>query len=99
MGEYAQSRFRELQLQFPMIGDVRGLGLMIGMELVKDESLTPAPGEAEAVRDECLRNGLLVGLGGIDGNVIRFQPPLVITKQQIDDAIGIFSRVLHPLGK
>ncbi len=99
MGEYAKSKFRDLQLQFPLIGDVRGLGLMIGLELVKDERLTPAADEAEAIRDECLRNGLLIGLGGIDGNVIRFQPPLVITKQQIDDAIGILSKVLKTLGK
>jgi 4-aminobutyrate aminotransferase/(S)-3-amino-2-methylpropionate transaminase len=97
MGEYAKSRFRDLQPQFPLIGDVRGLGLMIGIELVKNERLTPAAGEAEAIRDECLRNGLLVGHGGMDGNVIRFQPPLVITKQQIDDAIGIFSKTLRSL--
>ena len=97
VGEYAKSRFQDLQPQFPLIGDVRGLGLMIGIELVKDERLTPASNEAETVRDECLRNGLLVGLGGIDGNVIRFQPPLVITKQQIDDAIDIFCKALRSL--
>jgi len=97
MGEYVQSKFRDLQPRFPLIGDVRGLGLMIGLELVRDECLTPAADEAEAIRDECLHNGLLVGLGGIDGNVIRFQPPLVITQQQIDDAIGIFSKALQAL--
>jgi 4-aminobutyrate aminotransferase/(S)-3-amino-2-methylpropionate transaminase len=94
MGEYAKSRFCGLQRQNPLIGEVRGLGLMIGIELVKDKTSAPASAEAEAIRDSCLRHGLLVGLGGIDGNVIRFQPPLVISKSQIDRAIDIFSKAL-----
>ena len=96
-GDYAKSQFRELQLRNPLIGDVRGLGLMIGIELVKDENLTPATTEAEAIRDACLAKGLLIGLGGIDGNVIRFQPPLVIAKPQIDQAIDIFAKVLQEI--
>jgi 4-aminobutyrate aminotransferase len=94
MGDYAKSRFRSLQPQNPLIGDIRGLGLMIGIELVKNEMRTPATAEAEAIRDACLRYGLLVGLGGIEGNVIRFQPPLVISKPQIDRALEIFSKAL-----
>jgi 4-aminobutyrate aminotransferase / (S)-3-amino-2-methylpropionate transaminase / 5-aminovalerate transaminase len=94
MGEYAKSGFRRLQDRHPMIGDVRGIGLMIGIELVKDNRLTPAPAEAEALQAACLKNGLIVGLGGIDGNVIRFQPPLVISKSQIDQALAIFSKAL-----
>jgi len=94
MGEYALSRLRELQGRYPLIGEVRGLGLMIGVELVSDERLTPAAAEAEAVRDRCFDAGLLVGLGGTYGNVIRFQPPLVITRQQIDEAIRIFAQAL-----
>ena len=95
MGDYAKSRFCEMLRQNPIIGDVRGLGLMIGIELVKDESQTPAAAEAEAVRESCLRRGLLVGVGGVDGNVIRFQPPLVISKAQIDQALDIFSEALQ----
>jgi 4-aminobutyrate aminotransferase/(S)-3-amino-2-methylpropionate transaminase len=94
LGNYARSQFGELQRKNPLIGDVRGLGLMIGLELIKDKALTPATAEAEATRNACLRNGLLVGTGGIDGNVIRFQPPLVISKEQLDRAIGIFSKAL-----
>ncbi len=89
MGDYAMSLLRELQKQHALIGDVRGLGLMIGLELVRDEALTPAAAEAEAVRDACLRRGLLIGVGGYRGNVIRFQPPLVISRSQIDQAVGI----------
>jgi 4-aminobutyrate aminotransferase/(S)-3-amino-2-methylpropionate transaminase len=94
-GNYAMSRLRELQKKNPLIGEVRGLGLMIGAELVKDEKLTPAPAEAEAVRDSCLRRGMLIGVGGTYGNVVRFQPPLIITRQQIDEALGIFAEALQ----
>jgi 4-aminobutyrate aminotransferase-like enzyme len=82
-------------MQNPIIGDVRGLGLMIGVELVKDEKLTPATAEAEAIREALLKNGVLVGVGGVYGNVIRFQPPLIITRQQIDKAISAFAVALQ----
>jgi 4-aminobutyrate aminotransferase-like enzyme len=95
MGDYAISKFREIQQKNPLIGDVRGLGLMIGIELIKDKILTPAASEAEAIRDACLQKGLLVGVGGIEGNVIRFQPPLVITRLQIDQALDIFAKALQ----
>lgn len=93
VGNYAMGKLRELAKSNPMIGEVRGLGLMIGVELVKDAQKTPASAEAEAVKEYCLKNGMLIGVGGA-GNVIRFQPPLVITKQQIDQAMGIFSKAL-----
>src|SRR5947207_8243974 len=66
-GAYVVERLREIQKHTSLIGEVRGLGLMIGIELVKDAALTPAVAEAEAVRDACLRNGLLVGVGGAYG--------------------------------
>jgi 4-aminobutyrate aminotransferase-like enzyme len=94
MGTYAQSGLRALKKQYPIIGDVRGLGLMIGIELVADVNLAPAPAAAEALQAFCLKNGLIVGLGGIDGNVIRFQPPLVISKSQIDQALAIIAQGL-----
>ena len=94
-GNYAMTKLRALQKQYPIIGDIRGLGLMIGVELVKDEKLTPTTSEAEAIRDALLRNGVLVGVGGVYGNVIRFQPPLIITHQQIDQAIDAFAVALQ----
>jgi 4-aminobutyrate aminotransferase / (S)-3-amino-2-methylpropionate transaminase / 5-aminovalerate transaminase len=96
-GGYATAKLRELQKQSPLIGEVRGLGLMIGVELVKDENLTPAPAEAEALRDALLRRGVLIGVGGAYGNVVRFQPPLIITREQIDQAIGAFATALAEL--
>ena len=98
-GEYAMAKLRELQRHNSLIGDVRGAGLMIGVELVKDEKLTPAATEAEAIRESLLKQGVLVGLGGVFGNVIRFQPPLIITRQQIDQAISAFSNALSEVAQ
>jgi 4-aminobutyrate aminotransferase-like enzyme len=98
-GDYAMAKLRELQKHNPLIGEVRGLGLMIGVELVKDKKLTPATSEAEAIRDALLRQGVLVGVGGVYGNVIRFQPPLIITRQQIDRAIAAFAAALQEVAQ
>ncbi len=92
-------KLRELQKQNPIIGEVRGLGLMIGVELVRDEKLTPASAEAEAIRDSLLRQGVIVGVGGVYGNVVRFQPPLIITKEQIDHAINAFATALAEIAQ
>jgi 4-aminobutyrate aminotransferase / (S)-3-amino-2-methylpropionate transaminase / 5-aminovalerate transaminase len=97
-GNYAMSKLRELQKNNSLIGEVRGLGLMIGVELVKDAQKTPAMAEAEAIRESSFRQGVLVGVGGA-GNVIRFQPPLVITKQQIDHALGVFAKALQEVAQ
>ena len=98
-GNYAMAKLRELRKQNPLIGEVRGLGLMIGVELVKDEKLTPAASEAEAIRESLLKQGVLVGLGGVFGNVIRFQPPLIISRQQIDQAITAFATALSEVAQ
>src|SRR5438105_6586922 len=98
-GNYAMAKLRELRNQNPIIGEVRGLGLMIGVELVKDEKLTPATVEAEAIRDGLLRQGVLVGVGGVYGNVIRFQPPLIISRPQIDRAIEAFAAALQEVSQ
>jgi 4-aminobutyrate aminotransferase-like enzyme len=94
-GNYAMAKLCELQKHNPLIGEVRGLGLMIGVELVKDEKHMPATSEAEAIRDGLLRQGVLVGVGGVYGNVIRFQPPLIITRPQIDREIAAFGAALQ----
>ena len=97
--EETEIKLRELQKHNPIIGEVRGLGLMIGVELVRDEKLTPATSEAEGLRDSLLKQGLLVGVGGVYGNVVRFQPPLIISKQQIDQAINLFATSLQEVSQ
>ena len=95
-GEYAMARLRAAKL--PLVGDVRGLGLMIGVELVTDEAKTPAAAEANAVREACLRRGVLIGVGGVHGNELRIQPPLVILKDELDRALGALSESLAEVG-
>ena len=94
-GAYLMDRLHQLKRDQPMIGEVRGLGLMVGIELVTDEKRTPATAEAEAVRDHCLAAGVLVGVGGVYGNVVRVQPPLVITKHQLDVAVDAIAHAIE----
>ena len=71
-GEWLMSRFNGLKEKHARIGDVRGKGLMIGIELVSDRAAkTPDAAGAGKVRDLCLENGLLIGQGGVFGNVLR----------------------------
>ncbi|HYO49740.1 MAG TPA: aminotransferase class III-fold pyridoxal phosphate-dependent enzyme, partial [Chloroflexia bacterium] len=96
-GDYILAQLGLLQERYPIIGDVRGLGLMIGVELVSDDGLTPAPAQAEAIRAICLEKGVLVGVGGVYGNVVRIQPPLVITRDQIDYVLEVLEQILTGL--
>jgi 4-aminobutyrate aminotransferase len=88
-GDWLLQGLRAFQRQCPLLGDVRGLGLMIGLELVKDAQKTPAAAEAKEVRRLCRERGVLVGLGGVLNNVIRLQPPLVLTADQAQKVIEV----------
>lgn len=79
-------RLLEIQEGHPLMGDVRGRGLMVGVELVSDTKKSPARKEANALKAEMLRRGFLIGVGGIHRNVLRLQPPLVITAEEIDSS-------------
>jgi 4-aminobutyrate aminotransferase len=76
----------EIMAKVPGMGEVRGRGLMVGVELVKDEKKTPAQKEAQFVRGEMRKRGFLIGVGGIHRNVLRVQPPLIITAEEVDAA-------------
>jgi 4-aminobutyrate aminotransferase len=94
-GEYAMKRFHELAKKHELIGEVRGKGLMIGLELVTNkETKHPAQMEAAKIRDLCRDKGVLVGHGGVKGNVVRIQPPLVITREQLDKVIDVLDQSL-----
>ncbi|MEM1545594.1 MAG: aspartate aminotransferase family protein [Candidatus Methanomethylicia archaeon] len=89
-GAYVLKRLREMMDRHKLIGDVRGLGLMIGVELVRDRvSKKPAIEETRLVRDLAREKGVLFGSGGVKSCVIRIQPPLVITYEELDKALNI----------
>ena len=93
-GDQLMSRLKAFKEKCSLIGDVRGKGLMIGIELVKDADKTPASDEAKAVRAKCLENGVIVGVGGVLANVVRLQPPLVLTEEEADRAADVLQKVL-----
>ena len=95
-GEYLLDRLRELQACCPAIGDVRGKGLVIGVELVEDtETKKPASELAALVVYRCYELGLLLYDSGISANVIELTPPLIITKQQCDRAVEVLRQAIE----
>ena len=85
IGNHLKTRLLELQDKHPMIGEVRGLGLMLGVELVKDrQSKEPASAETADVVEKAKDRGLLLGKGGLYGNTIRIKPPMCLTKDDAD---------------
>jgi 4-aminobutyrate aminotransferase len=93
VGEYLMGALRELQNKHAIIGDVRGRGLMIGVELVRDRKTKErAIEERNALVQAMFRRGVLIL--GAGRNAIRFAPPLVITKDQADAALRIFDEAL-----
>lgn len=88
-GEFLKKALEKLAKRYELIGEVRGKGLMVGMELVRDKQKTPANTEGNKITDFCRENGLLPGLGGIYGNVLRIQPPLVITEEELLEVVKI----------
>ncbi len=94
LSEHAFSRFHELQSAHPTIGDVRGLGLMIGVELVNADG-KPDPDAYKHVRQYGLDNGLLILNCGPDGNIIRFIPPLIVSTEELDLGIDIIAAALR----
>ncbi|MFC1611520.1 aspartate aminotransferase family protein [Myxococcota bacterium] len=95
--EVLGTRFRrgldEIAEHHPWVGEVRGMGLMLAMELVEDRNTKePAPQKASAMMEETKKEGLLIGKGGLYGNVLRIAPPMLVTEAEIDEA-------LHKLGR
>jgi 4-aminobutyrate aminotransferase len=93
-GGQLESGLRHLQERYPLIGDVRGLGLMIGMELT-DQNGVPDKESAKAVMQACLEEQLLLLTCGPWDNTIRFIPPLVVSAEQIGAGLAILDRSLE----
>ena len=86
---------RRLQTQHPLIGEVRGIGLMLGLELVADRATRePATAQTLEVLEAAREMGVLMGKGGLDGNVLRIKPPMCITIQDADFAVDVMDRAL-----
>jgi len=88
VGGYLREKLEELKAKYPLIGDIRGMGLMQAIECVEDrETKTPAPKAVLKVFEETRRRGVLIGKGGLQNNVIRLGPPLIATKSDIDELV------------
>jgi len=95
IGRKVTERYTKIMEKYPVIGDVRGLGGMVGIEFVKDrKTKTPAPELTAAVIQECVRNGLMVEGAGTYNNVIRFLAPLVMTDEQLEAGLDIFENAV-----
>ena len=90
LGDYAMRRLREMQQRYAIMGDVRGLGLLLGVELVRDgPGKKPAPEAASAIVRHALAHGVIILAGGAAGNVLTLTPPLTITRRQLDCALDV----------
>ena len=95
VGEYLLKELKQLQGEFPLIGQVRGMGLFIGIELIKEKSkLIPAHAEAEKVVNEMMRKRILLSTDGPDHNVIKIKPPMVFSTENADELVLNLSEVL-----
>src|SRR3984957_45334 len=93
VGAYFRASLENLQQKYPLVGDVRGKGLMQGLELVKDRvTKEPAPEATAQLMERARENGLLIGKGGLYANVIRLSPMLNISKSDVDEAIGLLDK-------
>jgi len=97
LGQKLTARFEKWQQQFDIIGEIRGLGAMLGLELVKGENRESAADEAKQLTAFCLEKGLLVLSCGSYGNVIRVLAPFVITDEQLEKGLGILEDGLKDL--
>jgi 4-aminobutyrate aminotransferase-like enzyme len=95
MGKALRSGLEGLQEKFQAIGDVRGMGLMQAIELVKDRgSKEPDPQAANRLMEATKKRGLLVGKGGLYGNTMRIAPPMTVNQSQVDDALRLLGDAL-----
>jgi 4-aminobutyrate aminotransferase-like enzyme len=94
MGAQLLAQIREIAGQFPVLGDVRGLGLMVATEF-SSPSGEPDAERAKAVWQQCLDDGLLLLTCGTYGNVIRWIPPLIVTRAHLHEALDIFQRAME----
>ena len=91
-------RLRAIQADHPLVGDVRGMGLMIGVELTGADG-TPDGASCGKVLEECLKRGLIVINCGPERNIIRLIPPLTISDEELGEALDILEQAIETAGK
>lgn len=94
MGNYMRARLGEMQPRFPGMVDIRGLGLMIGVEFCLPDG-TPDGHTVGKILEQCSEKGLILLSCGVYKNVVRFMAPLIVTREQIDEALAIFETALE----
>ena len=99
LGQKLRIRFEQLQKKFNMINEIRGLGAMLGFELVKGPNKEPATAEAKQLVDFCNDNGLVILACGSYGNIIRTLAPFVITDDQLEKGLSIMEEGLVEISK
>lgn len=96
VGAYLADGLRVLQEEFPEMGDIRAVGLHIGVEYVRDPGTKePAVEECLQIRREGLKLGAIFGLGGVRKNVLKVKPPLIVTRGEADEILDILKRAMH----
>lgn len=98
MGKFLKEGLKGLQEKYQLIGDVRGRGLLLGFELVKDRKTKEyATAEANQMMEETRKRGLLIGKGGLFGNIIRITPPYTVTKSDCEQILSIIDQSLDAI--
>ncbi len=99
LGEKLQTRFKAWQQEFDIIGEIRGLGAMLGLEFIKGANKEPAADEAKQMAARCLEKGLLILVCGSYGNIVRILAPFVITDDQLEKGLSIMEEALKEISK
>jgi 4-aminobutyrate aminotransferase len=95
IGAYLIKRLRDMQDEMPIIGDVRGKGMLIGVELIKEpKNKVPAATETKKILVDAFKKGLLLSTGGLHDNVLRISPPLILTREEAEKGIDVLRDAL-----
>jgi 4-aminobutyrate aminotransferase len=95
MGRHLRAGLEEVATRSPIVAEVRGKGLMVGVELVEPGGLQPNPRAATAVLEHAREGGLLIGKGGLHGNVLRLAPPLSLTREEVEEGLAILAAAIE----
>ena len=94
-GAYLRARLEELKEKHELIGDVRGMGLLQAIELVEDrQTKSPATAQTAMAMEAARENRLLIGKGGMYGNVLRISPPMNVGRTDVDQFLGLLDKSL-----